>query len=120
MTNKAIVFIKQYVFMLALVAAFIGFSAFKFAKTTDKTLIEDGWYEVSITSGHPNNPANQQIGDKLDSTPPVFGAGCATSNSGQRCAIHLTFDDLATGVPTTVADAESDAFVSVGQDSNYP
>ncbi|WP_257669183.1 hypothetical protein [Parapedobacter tibetensis] len=118
MHSKAAIFIKQYFFALALAATFIGFSAFKYVESTQQP--EDGWYEITSDATDPDDESLQQIGEKLDNDPPAVGSGCATANSGDRCAIHLTFDAEAIDVPSTVSEAEADDDVTVGQDSNYP
>lgn len=114
--------VKDHFFILALLAMFVGLSAFKMAEPSSAPA--DGWYEVSLIDPgllpEPNIPSNQQIGEKLDVNPPAFGSGCATANSGDRCAIHLAFDPNVTDVPETVAEADGDNGITVGQDSNYP
>src|SRR5690606_22818803 len=92
MVNKTITYIKQYFFMLALVATFVGFSAFKFVEKFDEP--EDGWYSLSIINEEledPDIPSNLEIGAKLLTAPPSTGLGCAQDNTGYRCAVHLSF-----------------------------
>lgn len=103
--NKIMKVVKDQFFMLALLATFIGFSAFKYAERSNTP--EDGWYEVLTDPSDPSNESLQQIGDKLDEEPPQSGLGCTQANSGHRCAVKLEFDNGATAIPPTVADIDS-------------
>lgn len=78
--NKAITFLKQYFFLLALLATFVGFSAFK-ASTNKRSL---KWY--TITTSHPSNQQLDVIGNETGN--PNQG-GCSESVQQVRCAIQL-------------------------------
>lgn len=76
MVNKAITYIKQYFFMLALAATFIGFSAFK---STDHRIADDHWFEVNSAG---------QIADYLPNGPE---ANCNLDNPAlTMCATRLS------------------------------
>lgn len=87
MARKAITFIKQYLFMLALVATFVGFSAFKYAERFAAP--ESGWYEIEHTgTGSADDAENQKIvsfiGDELESEE------CSeTPQTTPPCAVYL-------------------------------
>ena len=75
----------------------------------------DGWYTVTITNpSFPEVAANQRI-DGLtplegEDIPPLEDElGCAqTLNTGNKCAVYLTFDIDATAIPATVADVNAE------------
>ncbi|MGK6352224.1 hypothetical protein [Parapedobacter sp. DT-150] len=100
MANKAITFIKQYFFMLALAATFVGFSAFKYAERFAAP--QSGWYEVEATGDVPSeydNPENQTIGSHLESDP---SGDCNPTNEEKPCAVFLEFDELTYTGPTDI------------------
>ena len=112
MARKAITFIKQYFFMLALAATFIGFSAFKF---TDRQAFDDGWYALSYDDEeleNPNTPENLKIENHQGSNP---GQDCAVNNPDDiACAIFLEFDGT-TEMPETVQESNLDGTIEVGR-----
>lgn len=120
MTSKITTLIKQYFFLLALLAMVGGFSAFKFAERFDDP--EDGWYDVTIApNGDPDILNDQLIGDYNPVAPPEEDEdGCAIENDGTRCAIHLTFGTGATSVPATVQAAIMAPNVTVGLAASDP
>ncbi|MFC7526818.1 hypothetical protein ACFQRK_22870 [Parapedobacter sp. GCM10030251] len=122
MRSKVTDFIKQYFFLLALVATFIGFSAFKLAERYDEP--EDGWYEVTITGSPATDPANQQIGNMIPEPPLSDSTSCAQSNLHDICAVELEFDrsdpNNELEKPQTVQDALDDELVDVADDARQP
>jgi len=62
-TKKVVTFIKQYFFMLALAATFVGFSAFK---STQNTNFQDTWYYQSDSM----NPLDLQDPENYGPNPP--------------------------------------------------
>lgn len=121
--NKIMKVVKDHFFILALVATFIGFSAFKYAERFDDP--EDGWYQVSVaTGGDPGDPQDLIIGNAIATPPLTDTANCAQSNLHEMCAIELTFDrsdeDNLPEKPETVADAQSDALVTIEGDARLP
>jgi len=123
MITKTTNFIKQYFFMLALVATFIGFSAFKFAERFAAP--DDGWYEVTPSPTDPDNPALQSIGNLIPAPPAEDSTSCAQfDNEGHNCAIELSFDrsdpNNQPEKPATVQEAESDMLVSILGEARQP
>ncbi|PPK98244.1 hypothetical protein [Parapedobacter indicus] len=113
MASKAITYIKQYFFMLALVATFIGFSAFKFAANQT---FEDGWYSLSYVNEsdpNPNRPENLAIESHLEEDPE---GDCDVENPQDiACAAFLEFDGTSS-MPSTLKAAQDDATIEVGED----
>ncbi len=117
MANKATKFIKQYFFMLALAATFVGFSAFKFSE--QRKSFDTRWYAVTLNNPNlPNDPSNQLIGDEADDDPEngESETECATENEGIICTVQLNLDDPG-DKPATVADAN--AITGMVQDFAY-
>lgn len=87
-----------------------------------KTAPANGWYAITITNpAAPENTANQQIGMLVSAPPATDPLGCAQNNSsGDRCAVFLSFNPSATTVPLTVAAADSNPLVDVGEDARHP
>ena len=115
MTSKVSNFIKQYFFMLALAATFVGFSAFKLVPEKQA---DDDWFEITI-QGSPNQKENQIIDETLDNPPELEAAQgeCRIENEADPCAVHL---NLPTGITPSmlenlsVDDAETLHGVTIG------
>lgn len=88
MTSKVTNFIKQYSFMLALAATFVGFSAFK---ASNRIQSSDEWFNITATpNGDINEQEDQLIGTDIpapDSTP--ADGQCRINNTAEPCAVFL-------------------------------
>lgn len=96
-------------------------SSFKGA--TSLTQPADGWFEVSVIDpleSH-SDPTNLRIDDRLEEAPAdVDEEGCARSgNSGDLCAVYLTFTPNALTVPAKIADVNV-TNESITDDANSP
>lgn len=104
------------------VALAITLMSFKYVES--RRAPADGWYEITITDPMDSeNEAKQNLNSSPSSTPPPLedDEQCAqTKNEGNRCSIHLSFNSAATSTPTTVAEAQSDPLVTVGNDAREP
>jgi len=103
MANKATNFIKQYFFMLALAATFVGFSAFKY---TAPNVAQSGWYSIS----NDEDPEDQQIISHLDEG--LESEICDVSQQfTPPCAVYLDmtqFNQNQDPTDLTVAEAVDD------------
>jgi len=88
--------------LVAGVSLVYGFSSSDKPRDPKKLPLTTSWYSVTITGSPASNPANQQIGAAISSSPT---APC-NELSGLVCAIQLTLDDGVTK-PTTVAQANT-------------
>lgn len=113
--NKIMKVVKDHFFILALVAMFVGFSAFTYVERSQQTA---QWYEVSaINPAQPHTKENLQIDDLFSGTPPPNDPlGCATSNPSDTCLVRLDIQDIDDPedlLGMSIADAENEgAFVS--------
>lgn len=100
----------------------LSLMSFKFIES--RRAPADGWYEITITDPmDAENETKQNLSSSPSSTPPPLedDEQCAQNdNDGNRCSIHLSFNPSATTVPTTVAQAQSDPLVTVGNDAREP
>lgn len=96
--NKIMKMVKDQFFILALLATFIGFSAFKAVEGNQ--LRQSNWYQVSISSGNPEDPSNQNIGGVI--SPPT--GNCQTTRDSVMCAIELSLNPEV-DPPSTVEEA---------------
>lgn len=91
MTSKVTNFIKQYFFMLALAATFVGFSAFKFSQPELQDLY---WFEVS--------PDGNTITSYINELPADANPLGCSSIPNDYCAMGFDDSDLQNpGTPPT-------------------
>lgn len=93
-TKKVVTFIKQYFFMLALAATFVGFSAFKFTEVKQATV----WFETNdageildVTNGQSSSPN-----------------GCAAATTLRHCALGFNPADLEGGTDAPISGVSDD------------
>lgn|GEM_PF-763107 len=117
MASKAITFIKQYFFMLSLVATFVGFSAFKLVP---KKQSNQQWFNISLEDeqGSATDENNQIIGTPLNMQPEEDAeeGECRIENEAEPCAVHLNFGTSVTPQmleDLSVADAKADPSLAV-------
>lgn len=110
--DKIMKVVKDHFFILALLAMFMGFSAFKFAT---KQAFEDGWYSLSYVSEsdpNPNRPENLAIESHLAEDPE---GDCDVENPQDiACAAYLEFDGTSS-MPSTLKAAQDDPTIEVGE-----
>lgn len=115
---KLIEIIKKNGMLLVAGLAVIGFSSFKMIEKLNPP--QSGWYEVTPDSQDPLNESMQTIGSLIPAPPKNSDTECAETNTGNRCAIHLTFSEDVEEVPANVTTARADSEISVGADSKLP
>ncbi|MBC8988179.1 hypothetical protein H9X96_20690 [Pedobacter sp. N36a] len=127
-------FTKKILTLVTAIALFVGVGLvygftstekkgqFKQALTKEKIAPANGWYTITITNpSQPEMPANQSIGSLTSAPPAIDPDGCAqTLNTGNKCAVFLTFTDEDAMLPATVAAANADPEVTVGNSSRSP
>jgi hypothetical protein len=104
------------------IMAGISMLTFAFKAESKRLAPADGWYTINITNpSQPELPANQDIGSLIGTPPVTDPDGCAqTQNTGNKCAVYLTFTDEDATLPATVAEANADPDVTVGGSSRSP
>lgn len=118
---------KKFFNFLPLMALVFGLgfiltmSSFKGGSTL--TQPADGWFEVSVIDplqSH-SDPTNLRIDGRLEEAPAdVDEEGCArTLNTGDLCAVYLTFTPNAITVPAKISDVTV-TNESITDDANSP
>lgn len=93
MTHKVTNFIKQYFFMLALAAMFVGFSAFKIVDDP-----ESGWYTIDVDEDDPNDQSTQEIVSRFGDEAPE-SEECNLANMAKPCQVHLNLTNFNSSTP---------------------
>ncbi|MFC3197552.1 hypothetical protein ACFOET_07995 [Parapedobacter deserti] len=88
MVNKTITYIKQYFFMLALAATFVGFSAFK-ANEMSGSKNAAQWYFVERIDANEDDYSDSNLKISGPETEEPADPDCNTTNAGNTCAVQL-------------------------------
>lgn len=103
MITKTTNFIKQYFFMLALAATFVGFSAFKAVEIKSATYAEQ-WYFVERIDTDEDDYSDSNLKISGAETDEPADPDCNPSNAGNACAVQLNNPSntpIANGTPLT-------------------
>lgn len=103
--NKIMKMVKDQFFILALLAMFVGFSAFSFASQFQNSFETTMWYPVASNGETIINSPQSEAPEDED---------CLLENDGTICFIELTFEG--TTPPATVSTAHSNPNIDVGDE----